>query len=125
MEYVNISKFPNYKFTLVLSSRVLTFELSYFRGMTYCSVFDQEDKAIVLTKPCLHKEWILPKTAEPIYGNFRFEDENEEYPVYSNFDTSCFLCHYSKSEADSASEAQALEMYSEEYWSDGSEGGSL
>jgi hypothetical protein len=100
MEYVDIDYQPNQRLTLNIANTILTLRIQTFRDCIYCSVYTAEGESVVLTKPCVHNGWILPRIAESRFGNFRFEDDNEEYPNFKNFGKTCFLRHYSATEVD-------------------------
>ena len=90
---------PNQRFTLAPNGVVYDFSLRFFRDLMYVTIRNQEGNVYVGAMRCADRRWLIP-FRRPGYGdgNFRFEDDNGEYPDFRNFGTSCRLVFYSAAE---------------------------
>ena len=96
MQVFAISSAPNQSFSLVANGEVYNFTLRYFRGMMYATIRNADGAVYVGAVRCADRQWLLP-WRRPGYGNgnFRFEDDNRQYPDFRNIGKSCRLVFYS------------------------------
>lgn len=100
MEYISLSRVPNQAFTIFTNGMTLAFTLNWFRDQLYVTVDEVGGDNIVTSERACDRQFILPEriALRGDGGNFRFEDDNREYPDYRNFNRSCVLVKYSADE---------------------------
>lgn len=88
--------YPNQTFVFNADGDVYRFSLRTIRGLLYATLRDDDDNVLVGSVRCVNRRWLLPFRRNG--GNFRFEDDNGQYPDYSNFGGSCRLVYYDADE---------------------------
>lgn len=86
---IDLKQTPNQEFFINLEHRDMTIRL-IDREIPLFSL-SMNDEFLVQNVPCFANQGILPypyMTAE-LGGNFIFETENDEYPCWRNFGTTC------------------------------------
>ena len=90
---------PNQRFTFSPGGVEYNFTLRFFRDLMYVTIRNRVGNVYVGALRCANMQWLLPyRTADYGDGNFRFEDDNGQYPDYRNFGTSCRLVFYTADE---------------------------
>ena len=99
MRIISLQPIANQVTTVAVGVGAYTLMFRYFRGLMYATVRAATGEAYVGSVRCADRQWLLP-WRRPGYGdgNFRFEDDNGEYPDFRNFGTSCRLVFYSADE---------------------------
>ena len=93
------SNVPNQQFTFSPSGVQYVFTLRFFRDLMYVTIANEFGDIYVGSLRCANKQWLLPFWPQTYGdGNFRFEDDADQYPDYRNFGTSCRLVFYTPEE---------------------------
>jgi hypothetical protein len=95
------SSAPNQRITTVVDGFQFEIKLHTAYDMLFATI--SVDNNITKTSVrCVPFGWLIPYSSYAPFGcgNFRFETRDYEYPNYKNFNTSCRLIYYSKSEIE-------------------------
>ena len=93
------SSVANQTFKLSPNGVTYNFSLRFFRDLMYVTIRNEDMAVYVGSLRCADRQWLLPwRRAGYGNGNFRFEDDNRQYPDFRNFGTSCRLVFYSAAE---------------------------
>ena len=99
MRVISLQPIPNQVTTAVAQDNEYTVEIRYFRNLMYATIRLETGEVVIGAVRCANLQWLLP-WRRPGYGdgNFRFEDDNGQYPDYVNFGKTCRLVYYTASE---------------------------
>ncbi len=84
MTIVSIQNIPNQMFSTVLNGRVYRIALRTIQGMTYMSVW-LDNEIVFYNQLCVPNSFVNPYNYVSSGGKFYFECDNEEYPNYTQF----------------------------------------
>ena len=102
MTNIPLSPVPNQEFSVAPSGNRYTINIRFFRSLMYVTVRNQYGAVYVGSLRCADRQWLLPYRQKNYGdGNFRFEDDNGQYPDYRNFGQSCRLVFYTVEELSS------------------------
>lgn len=101
MYQIQLPTSPNAEFTTSPNESEFTIRLRILTsGITLVSISNTKGK-IVDSVRAVNGKWLIPYPyLERNGGNFRFESDNEEYPNFQNFNTTCRLMYYTQEEVD-------------------------
>ena len=101
MRTFSLKSVPNQRFSVIPERAVYDFSLRFFRDLLYVTIRNGSGAVYVGALRCADRQWLLP-WRRPGYGdgNFRFEDDNGQYPDYRNFGSSCRLVFYPYAETE-------------------------
>lgn len=86
---IDLKQTPNQEFFINLENKDMTIRV-ISRKIPFLSVF-YNDNYVVQNVPCFPNQEILPYPyqSSEIGGNFFFETNDDEYPEWKNFNTTC------------------------------------
>jgi hypothetical protein len=95
------NKAPNQKFSTVVEGFLFDIELHTAYDMLFATI-SVNGKTVKTSVRCIPFGWLIPYLAYAPdgCGNFRFETRDGEYPSYNDFNSSCRLIYYSRSEIE-------------------------
>jgi len=101
MYQITLPEEPNVQFTTSPEEEEFTITFRLLKdGITLVTIANSDGNIIVSSK-CVNNEWLIPYPyLENGKGNFRFESDTEDYPNYSNFNSTCRLMYYTQYEVD-------------------------
>lgn len=105
VELIELQPTPNQEFSITVNNIDMTVNLKY-SGETEKNegimlfALRINDEYVCPFVPCFSNQGVLPYPymVSEAGGNFYFVTDNEQYPVYNNFGSSCFLYFITKDE---------------------------
>ena len=103
MVYYTLAEDPNQTFEVSPYGITYVFTLKRIRGFMYVTIEDSLGNRISGPLRVCNAAWLIPHTAynNEGGGNFLILNQNNEYPDFKNFETSCQLRYYTAEEIES------------------------
>ena len=100
MEVIDIVASPNTFTPISVDGRIYGLTIRHFRGMQYATITDRVGNIISGPVRCCNRKWLIPYPALGYAGagNFMFIDDNDQYPDFRNFGSTCHLVYYTLEE---------------------------
>ena len=98
MENIELAQTPNQSMTVSRDDHVYEISFRAYGGITLVTVV-KDDETVVRSLPCVIRGWFIPYEYQVgDGGNFRFEGNTEDYPVYSEFGSAVNLVYHTHEE---------------------------